>query len=245
MSVEDRLYSLLMERNNHHTLPLLQVVAVYIISQLHLKSLFPEVILLLDSDDRLIRETTIWTLYSIDEAQTYHILERVDGVPPGLIIQFMREVVEKKLMLLTIEKMLALKNVPMFATSPDYVVSQVAAMVQEVHLKARDILFNQGDEGLAMYIVYQGAIGIYRDGRRIQDLGENEVFGEMALFNDEPRSASATALVDTLLLRLNKDVFNELVADYPEILRGITGVLLNRLRATTEELAITQAVVGG
>jgi CRP-like cAMP-binding protein len=69
-------------------------------------------------------------------------------------------------------------------------------------------------------------------------MGENAEFGELALLDSEPRSASATAVEETYLLRLDQNTFYELISDYPDVLRGIIQVLSGRLRDTTR-LAMT------
>jgi CRP-like cAMP-binding protein len=67
-------------------------------------------------------------------------------------------------------------------------------------------------------------------------LGEREVFGEMALLDDEVRSASVTAQTETLLLSLDRDALAELMDDHPQIATGIIAVLLARLRARTDDV---------
>ena len=64
-------------------------------------------------------------------------------------------------------------------------------------------------------------------------LGENDEFGELALLDSEPCSASVTAVEETYLLRLDQKTFYELISDYPDVLRGIIQVLSERLRETT------------
>jgi CRP-like cAMP-binding protein len=61
-------------------------------------------------------------------------------------------------------------------------------------------------------------------------LGEKEMFGEMALLDTEPRSASVTAEEKTYLLRLEQEAFYELMADRPEIAKGIIRELTQRVR---------------
>ena len=78
-------------------------------------------------------------------------------------------------------------------------------------------VFAQGEPGNEMYIVRSGMVEIYRvrDGREIPltNLGEGEFFGEMALFDESPRSASARAKGDTELQVIDKDTFSSFITE--------------------------------
>ena len=76
-------------------------------------------------------------------------------------------------------------------------------------------------------------------------MGAREVFGEMALLDAEPRSASVTADEETLLLCLDQEDFFELMEDHSAIARGIIQVLSQRLRARTEDLSKLRAQTDG
>jgi len=101
-------------------------------------------------------------------------------------------------------------------------------------------IFEQGEEGDALYTIVSGAVGISTrdptDGatRRLARLTPPEAFGEMALLSAEPRSATATALRDTHLLRLSRAAFEEVVAHHPATLLYFARLLAGRLRAASE-----------
>ena len=101
-------------------------------------------------------------------------------------------------------------------------------------------IFEQGEEGDALYTLVSGAVGIStwdpvdKQARRLAHLTPPETFGEMALLSAEPRSATATALRDTHLLRLSRTAFEELVADHPQILMYFARLLAARLRLAAE-----------
>lgn len=105
-------------------------------------------------------------------------------------------------------------------------------------------LFEQGEEGDALYTLVSGAVGIAtwdsRSGktRRIARLTPPETFGEMALLSAEPRSATATALRDTHLLRLTRKAFEEVVEQHPRTLLYFARQLAERLRAASERRSI-------
>lgn len=140
-------------------------------------------------------------------------------------------------MLSTIEKVLILKTVNIFASVPDDVLAAVAGAVEEMDVPANATVFAKGDLGQAMYIIVAGSVRVHDGEQIINRLGTYDVFGEMALLDAEPRSASVTADEDTLLLRLQQDDFFDLFEDHSAIARGIIQVLSRRLRARSEEIA--------
>ena len=71
---------------------------------------------------------------------------------------------------------------------------------------------------------------VHSQGRTIITLGPGQAVGELAVLDPEPRSASATALAKARLLRLNKEPFDEVMADRPEIAQGVIRALCERIR---------------
>jgi HEAT repeat protein len=145
--------------------------------------------------------------------------------------------------LLTLEKVLILKDVLLFADIPDDLIAKVADTFQEVILPANHVIFEKGDIGTCMYVVVQGEVRIYEDKRTIAHYRTREVFGEMSLLDAEPRVASAITTTETHLLSLEQDIFYEFMADYPEFMRGIILVLSRRLRQQTKYLDIKRDTV--
>lgn len=98
-----------------------------------------------------------------------------------------------------------LKSIPLFAklTPQEFrIISQIA---HERHYMAGEMVFEQGDEGLGMYVVLEGRIGIHQkcpDGsfKEIAQVEAGACFGELALLDGTPRSASATALESTRMV---------------------------------------------
>jgi len=74
-------------------------------------------------------------------------------------------------------------------------------------------------------------VRVYDGARTIVELDKDEIFGELALLDPEPRVASVAAVEDTRLFRLDREAFAELMAGNIEIVRGVLHVLCERLRA--------------
>lgn len=136
-----------------------------------------------------------------------------------------------------IERVMILKGSQLFRYFPGSDLAGIASLSEVVHLDADEILFNQGDEGDAFYMVVQGTVRIVRGSHELALLGPREGFGEMAILDQETRSASAVAAEPTTLLRINRDAFDQLVEQNPSVARGIYRVLTQRLRTTLAQVA--------
>ncbi|MFN8444102.1 MAG: Npt1/Npt2 family nucleotide transporter [Caldilineaceae bacterium] len=144
-------------------------------------------------------------------------------------------------MLLTIEKVIILRTVDIFAGTPDEVLVEVAALLKEIDAPPGTTIFAQGDQGDSMYIIVEGEVEARNGDHVFTHMGEREVFGEMALLDGEPRTATIRTTQATHLLRLDQEPFYELMEDRLEIVRGIIHVLLQRLRARTNDVNRLQA----
>jgi CRP/FNR family transcriptional regulator len=117
----------------------------------------------------------------------------------------------------------------------------LASNADTVRWEEGDTVFEEGDVGNCCYVLHSGAVKVMRrlpDGRRITlaQMGSGSVFGELALFDGERRSASVVALeLTSAVVLATEEVMAVLRADSGAMLRVATG-LANRLRATNERL---------
>ena len=136
-------------------------------------------------------------------------------------------------MLSTVEKVLFLKSIVLFSQLPGEDLTQVAQVsVEEAH-EPGDEIFSEGEAGDALYLVLDGKVRVHKQDRVLAELGERECFGEMALLDAAPRSATVTALGETQLLKIAREDFQEIMSEKPEIAVGIIKVLTHRLRNAT------------
>jgi CRP-like cAMP-binding protein len=122
----------------------------------------------------------------------------------------------------------------MFSKTSEEILAEVASILEEVELKAGEVVFEKGDVGESMYIIVDGRVRVYDGDKIINHLGEKEIFGELALLDPEPRSASVQAVEETRLFRLDRDTFFELMADNIGVVSGVMQVLCQRLRRMTK-----------
>lgn len=136
-----------------------------------------------------------------------------------------------------IEKVMILKGSEFFRNFPGSDLAGIAALSEVVHVAKDEVVFRQGDDGDAFYMVVSGSIIISRGATKLATLGSREGFGEMSILDSEPRSASATAAEDTTLLMLDRDSFDRAIEQNPVVARGVYRVLTERLRNTLAQVA--------
>jgi CRP-like cAMP-binding protein len=107
---------------------------------------------------------------------------------------------------------------------------------KEVSLKSGDVIFTVGDEADELYIVEQGKVEIRLGNRLLATLGENAIFGEMALIDDMPRSATAVAATDVKLVPISEKQFLFFVSHTPYFALKVMRVLAARLRTSNASI---------
>ncbi|WP_347157822.1 Crp/Fnr family transcriptional regulator [Pontibacter chitinilyticus] len=132
--------------------------------------------------------------------------------------------------MLLIEKVLMLRSSGIFSDTPETELIELAGVLEEIHLGPQVKLFSKGDVGDSMYIIFKGQVKIHDEEHTFAVLEENELLGELSILDTEPRSASATTLEDTLLLKLAQEPFYEILINNAEVLKGILKTLSRRLR---------------
>jgi CRP/FNR family transcriptional regulator, cyclic AMP receptor protein len=139
-------------------------------------------------------------------------------------------------MSLHFERVLLLTKVPLFACLRTDQLSRLAPLLEPVAWPRGVRVFDMGDIGLELYIITAGRVGISVDpdpSRQafISELKAGDSLGEMALIDNEPRSATAHVLEDTQALALDNEKFQGLLLSYPELGIGMLRALSQRLRA--------------
>jgi len=146
-----------------------------------------------------------------------------------------------------------LREISLFRQLNNSELLKVSRICQKVAVKEGRTIFKAGDPGDALYALHKGAVQVVKSGEKdepeelIYELGEGEIFGEMALFEDMPRSATIRAKVDCSLLRIPREYFEKLISGDKEvalkIYQSLNLILTHRLRDTTERLAIANRII--
>jgi CRP-like cAMP-binding protein len=139
-------------------------------------------------------------------------------------------------MLSTLDKMLVLKSVSMFSEISNDLLAQVVDLTEEVELKAGETIFHKGDVGNSMYVVVEGLVKAHDGELFLNYVPKLGVFGEMSALDTEVRSASITAVEDSLLLKLDQTSLYKLMSGNIEVVRGVIHIIVQRLRARVQDL---------
>jgi CRP/FNR family transcriptional regulator, cyclic AMP receptor protein len=100
--------------------------------------------------------------------------------------------------------------------------------------KAGSTIFREGDEANELFVIKSGQVRVQIGNRTIRELGAESIFGEMALIDSEPRSATVTAITDVELVPVSEKQFLFLVSQTPYFALKVMRVLAQRLRATNK-----------
>jgi hypothetical protein len=224
--------------------------ALAAIARLSLAEAAPAVIEALTAPAPLIREMAVWTLAKLNLTEYWpHIVALADDPNPQVVraVNYLQKVKPESVtdgvnmtMLSTLEKVFVLKAVDIFAETPEEALAEIASILEEVEVKSGETIFEKGDPGQSMYVIYEGQVRVHDGDQTWNELGSRDIFGDMALLDTETRSASVTALEDTHLLRLDQAPFYELMADQNEVSWGIIRVLVQRIRDLGQMLANAQ-----
>ena len=111
----------------------------------------------------------------------------------------------------------------------------ISSQAKWVHIRRGQALFRQGDPGDSLYLVINGrlhAVVEEQDGAEkiVAELVRGEIIGEMAIFTDKVRTANIYAIHDSVLAKFSLPAVEQIVARYPQVMKHITQVVINRLR---------------
>ena len=130
----------------------------------------------------------------------------------------------------TIERVVALQRVAILADVPGRTLAAVARRAIELELDAGATVIAEGAIEDHLFTVVRGRLRVHHGPREVTTLGPGSTVGELAALVPEPRSASVTALEPAVLLRIDKAVLDELLADRPALASGIIGALVAMIR---------------
>ncbi len=128
-----------------------------------------------------------------------------------------------------IERVFILKRTEIFRDVPDDILASLVVYLEEVHLGPGGTVFKTGDVGKAMYVVVNGQVRLHGGDLSETVLNAYDIFGELSVLTSELRAQTATAVEETDLLRLDQDVFYEVMAGNPDVSKRIIKVLVERL----------------
>jgi CRP-like cAMP-binding protein len=140
-----------------------------------------------------------------------------------------------------IDKIQFLRQVSLFRSLSDKALLDLSAITIEQNVAAKTMVFKEGDKGDALYIIKTGKVNILKRNSAGVDsvlvsLGKGAVIGDMAIIDEQPRSASVATIQETSFLIITKDDFRNLLGEVPEISFQILKMTTERLRLTNTHL---------
>ncbi|MBL8021467.1 MAG: HEAT repeat domain-containing protein [Leptospirales bacterium] len=209
--------------------------ALHAVGELHLQVLEPELFAFMDHDDELISLNARVALTKFKSRAYRSILAGNSH----------RRELEKetKKMDTRMERFLFLRSVPLFSDVDGTDLHWINEITHEQTIRARQMIFREGDPGESLYIIINGSVRVFKGQKgkeiNIDILEDRSCFGEMAILDQEPRSASVIALKNTRLLVIHRGDFQRLLIARPRISFALFKTMSKRVReANTRLLAL-------
>ena len=136
-----------------------------------------------------------------------------------------------------LENVIFLKKIALFSNIKTSELRMIAAIAEELSFRQDAIIVKENDPGDSAYIIKEGCVKIVKktpDNRPVDiaELCAGEFFGEMSLFDGEPRSATAFAKTPCIVLRLMRENLFDVMEEHPSIAVELIKIFVKRLRAT-------------
>ena len=138
-----------------------------------------------------------------------------------------------------------LREIPMFRNVEEKRLKLFSMMGQSLAFRASERVFEKGEDGDAAYVILEGSVDVVipTDSGEISVavLEAREIFGEMAVLLDQPRTTAIVAKTDLKLLRLDRQAFFNMLNEFPDVAIELIKVIGARLDATTQHLAASRS----
>ncbi len=125
------------------------------------------------------------------------------------------------------------RSIPLFRSLEPPELKEIARLSKEAAFKEGETIVRRGEPGLGFYVIVTGQAEVRKSGETVAKLGRGSFFGELALFDDQPRSADVVATAPTKCLVLLRWNFWSLVTKDSKIMKGLFQEMARRLRAAT------------
>lgn len=136
-----------------------------------------------------------------------------------------------------VEKVIALESVDLLKGLTPEQLARIAMVGRQELAPPGSVILDPGEPLDSMFVILDGSVDLLEAGEIIETARQNEVLGSWALLDSSPLPVQARAREDTILLKITRDDFFELLADAPEIVSAILSRLVSRFRALLEKPA--------
>lgn len=129
---------------------------------------------------------------------------------------------------------LKLRGMDLFRSIPEPILLELAKKSDQEQIGPGTNIFRKDEPGRSLYLLLEGDAKVHDGDYVVAQMSAGSCFGEMALLDEGPRSMSVTATAPTLLARIDREAFFEVLGDYPGVMEKIVGLLTQRLRHQTD-----------
>jgi CRP-like cAMP-binding protein len=112
---------------------------------------------------------------------------------------------------------------------------QLAKVTEDLEVEEGKVLTREGQSGSEFFVIIEGEVSVTKNGEEIRSLGPGDFFGEIALLEDTPRTATVTASTPLRFFVLTRQAFRSLLAQQPELEGKVMAALEERVRTTSGE----------
>ncbi len=208
-------------------------------------------LLLMNDEDYWLRALAVRAVPELNLNGLYAEVRALDKDP----VQFVRDAARDALArmdgevnmktlntLSTLERILLLRDVPMFSKLAPEDLEKIAEIAQEQFFASRSLLFREGDPGKTLFIIVSGRVDVSVSAGRTESViasrGPGEFVGEMAILESAPRSATLRASDDVRALVIDGDSFNSILIDRPEVAVSVLRHMSGRVRQLSERIGV-------
>ena len=127
-------------------------------------------------------------------------------------------------------RLAAVAKIPLFARVPQRHLRSVLKRMGEYEYENRAVILKEARQGEVLFVLLDGSARVVRGDRTVARLGSGDFFGEIAVLDRRPRTASVIATSPVRCLTLHRDDLREVIAGEPEVAWALLGGLASRLR---------------
>jgi CRP/FNR family transcriptional regulator, cyclic AMP receptor protein len=136
------------------------------------------------------------------------------------------------------KKVAALKSAPLFADLSRRELTELAKVTEDVDFDAGQVLCREGQTGQEFFVIMEGEVEVTRRGKKLARGGSGEFFGEIALVENLPRTATVTAQTPIRSFVLTRRSFLRLLDEQPRVERKVMRALARRLVSVSDDLSL-------
>lgn len=133
-------------------------------------------------------------------------------------------------MRLTLEKVLVLKNIPVFEDVSESAISDFIFASEEVAFAVGEDIIQKGQQGDSLFIILHGLVQIHEGNNVLSELETRQLFGELTALCPSAVPMTVTAVEETVALKISSEKLYEIMSLHPSIAKGLIKVLVTRLQ---------------